>query len=167
VSAEVLREANRIGDVRSLRVGQKLWIPPAGPGSAGPLGVALTPDDLAFRWPLVGGRLTSSYGRRGGSAHEGIDIAAPRGTAVHAAEAGKVVFAGWMNDYGRLVVLKHAGRYRSVYAHLQRIDVEEGRFIERGEAVGLVGTSGNASGPHLHFEIREQDRARDPIRYLP
>ena len=95
------------------------------------------------------------------------DIAAPRGTAVHAAEAGKVVFAGWMTDYGRLVVLKHAGRYRSVYAQLQRIDVQEGRFIARGEAVGLVGTSGNASGPHLHFEIREQDRARDPIRYLP
>jgi len=181
VPAEVLREVNEIGDVRALRVGQRLWIPPVGArqrsrsGTAGGSSTGLDErvaaqaaarSGVAFRWPLRG-RMTSRFGRRRGSNHDGIDISARRGTPVLAAEAGKVIFAGRMRDYGRIVILKHSGHYRSVYAHLDRIGVRRGAFVERGQPIGRVGTSGNASGPHLHFEIRERDRARDPIGYLP
>jgi len=120
---------------------------------------------VAFRWP-VRGKLTSRYGERRGS-HEGIDIAAPRGTQVIAAEAGKVIFAGRMRDYGKMIVVKHAGDYRSVYAHVHRFHVRKGHFVEGGQPIAEVGSTGNATGPHLHFEIRDRDRPRDPMLFLP
>lgn len=168
VRAEVIQEVNGIDDVTSLQVGQRLWIPPAGTRArARPKasGESRSADAVSFRWP-VQGTLTSAFGSRGGS-HEGIDIAAPRGTAIVAAEAGKVIFAGRMGDYGKMVVVKHAGDYRSVYAHLRKFHVRQGHFVESGQRIAEVGTTGNASGPHLHFEIRSRDRARDPLRYLP
>lgn len=171
VPAEVIQRANGIRDVTTLSVGQKIWIPPAGSASsraslqrrvsAGVQGK----NDLSFRWP-VRGKLTSRYGSRRGGRHEGIDIAAPRGTNILAAEAGKVVFAGRMRDYGKMVVVKHAGNLRSVYAHVRRFHVRKGSFVESGQRIAEVGTTGNASGPHLHFEIRDRDRARDPMLYL-
>jgi murein DD-endopeptidase MepM/ murein hydrolase activator NlpD len=174
VPSEVIQEANDIRDVTSLQVGQRLWIPPAGSSAsqrataqlAGRVRTAARSESgVRFRWPLRG-KLTSRYGSRRGR-HEGIDIAAPRGTAVVAAEAGRVIFAGRMGDYGKVVVVKHSGRYRSVYAHVRRFHVKKGHFVERGDRIAEVGTSGNASGPHLHFEIRERDRPRDPMLYLP
>ena len=169
--AEVLQQVNDIDDVTTLQVGQRLWIPPSGTrGGAGdragrPARAALAEGGLAFRWP-VRGTLTSAYGSRGGT-HEGIDIAAPRGTEIIAAEAGKVIFVGRLGDYGKMVVIKHAGDYRSVYAHVRTFHVRKGSFVERGQRIAEVGTSGNASGPHLHFEIRERDRPSDPLGYLP
>ena len=120
---------------------------------------------VAFRWP-VRGRLTSRYGSRRGS-HEGIDIAAPSGTKVVAASAGKVIFLGRMRDYGKMIVVKHAGSYRSVYAHLHRFHVRKGHFVESGQRIAEVGSTGNARGSHLHFEIRRRDRPDDPMQYLP
>jgi murein DD-endopeptidase MepM/ murein hydrolase activator NlpD len=174
VPAEVIQEANDIRDVTALRVGQRLWIPPAGAMRTERAATALrerirsdarSEAGVRFRWP-VHGRLTSSYGSRRG-AHEGIDIAAPRGTAVLAAEAGKVVFAGRMSDYGKMVIVKHTGNYRSIYAHVRRFHVRKGSFVESGQKIAEVGTTGNATGPHLHFEIRERDRPRNPMLYLP
>ena len=155
VPAEVLQEVNDIRDSRMLRVGQRLWIPPAGrKGSLRSLrqrarAEARGGSGVAFRWP-VRGRLTSRYGSRRGS-HEGVDIAAPSGTKVVAAEAGKVIFAGRMSDYGKMVVLKHAGSYRSVYAHVRRFHVRKGHFVESGQRIAEVGSTGNARGSHLHF----------------
>ncbi|MCA9509140.1 MAG: LysM peptidoglycan-binding domain-containing M23 family metallopeptidase [Myxococcota bacterium] len=175
VPAEVLREVNGIDDVTQLRVGQRLWIPAAGIRADGPPGSTLADRVRAevraeagvdFAWPLRG-TVTSRYGRRRRGPHEGIDIAAPRGTDVVAAEAGKVIHVGRMGDYGKLVVVKHSGNFRSVYAHLDRYHVREGSFVEKGERIAEVGRTGNASGPHLHFEIRELDRPRDPMLYLP
>ena len=171
VPAEVIQEVNDIRDVTAMRVGQRLWIPPA--GSTRPSGSlrkrvradARGESGVAFRWP-VRGKLSSRYGSRRGR-HDGIDIAAPKGTRVVAAESGKVIFAGRMRDYGKMVVVKHAGSYRSVYAHVRRFHVRKGSFVESGERIAEVGTTGNASGPHLHFEIRERDRPRDPMLYLP
>lgn len=162
VRAEVIQQVNGIDDVTTLQVGQRLWIPSAARAEAAGSRVK---NPLSFRWP-VRGTLTSAFGTRGGS-HEGIDIAAPRGTAIVAAEAGKVIFAGRMGDYGKMVVVKHAGDYRSIYAHLRTFHVRQGHFVESGQRIAEVGATGNASGPHLHFEIRNRDRARDPLRYLP
>ncbi len=174
VPAEVVQQANDIRDVTTLRIGQRLWIPPAGT-TRGQLGgrslaqrvrgEARQQTGVDFRWP-VRGKLTSRYGSRRGT-HEGIDIAAPRGTRILAAEAGKVIFAGRLRDYGKMIVVKHAGNFRSVYAHVHRFHVRKGHFVEGGQRIAEVGSTGNASGPHLHFEIRNHDRPRDPMLYLP
>jgi murein DD-endopeptidase MepM/ murein hydrolase activator NlpD len=183
VPTETLVRVNHISDVRELRVGTRLWIPadaraararPAPPARRAALDEARrrarsevqSEAKLAFFWP-VQGRLSSPFGRRGGRPHEGIDLSAPRGTPVRAAEAGKVIHAGRLRDYGKVVVVKHAGAYRSVYAHLDSIAVREGQFVERGQPIGRVGETGNATGPHLHFEIRRGPRPRNPILYLP
>ena len=171
VSARQIQQANGIADVTSLQVGQRLRIPAAG-RSRRPRTVrepstppARSAEEGAFRWPLEG-TLTSAFGSRGGK-HEGIDIAAPRGTTIVAARSGKVIFAGRLGDYGNMIVVKHAGSLRSVYAHVRVFLVRQGSFVESGQRIAEVGATGNASGPHLHFEIRERDQAVDPLRYLP
>ena len=101
---------------------------------------------LRFEWPLRG-RLTSRFGVRSGRRHEGIDLAAPRGSAVRAAEAGKVIFSGRLGAYGRCVIVKHAGHYRSVYAHATKTLVRKGQFVDRGQKIATVGSTGRATGP--------------------
>ncbi len=107
--------------------------------------------------------VTSSFGApRPRGAHQGIDLAAPKGTAVRATAAGTVVFAGRSGRFGRLVVIDHGAGWETRYAHLRKIDVKAGRVVERGRRVGTVGRSGNASGFHLHYEVRRHDRPLDP-----
>jgi murein DD-endopeptidase MepM/ murein hydrolase activator NlpD len=128
---------------------------------------ALRESNLAFAWP-VRGQISSRYGRRGKRGHDGVDIRAPRGTPVVAAEAGRVIHSGGgLGDYGKVVILKHVGRYSTVYAHQDHIRVSKGEFVEKGEVIGSVGTSGNASGPHCHFEVRRDRVPDDPLSYLP
>jgi murein DD-endopeptidase MepM/ murein hydrolase activator NlpD len=118
------------------------------------------------RWPLVG-ELSSHYGRRGRRLHAGVDIRARYGTPIGAASAGKVEFAGRKNGYGRIVIIRHQG-IKTAYAHLSSIAVDEGDYVDAGEEIGAVGTSGNSSGPHLHFEIRRLgDQPIDPLSVLP
>lgn len=165
-AAEIAR-ANGIRDVTELRVGQRLLIP-------GLRGSAIEPSrrmprytgPLRFTWP-VKGRLTSRFGLRGNRPHEGIDLGAPHGTPIYAAEAGRVIHSGRFGAYGKVVILKHAGAYRSVYAHARRLFVEKGDFVERGQKIAEVGATGRATGPHLHFEIRRGETAHDPLVYLP
>ena len=175
---DVLR-ANRIADVRSVAVGTRLWIPdPADPSGSrtvpapwderGPAiaGVAVREGDLAFAWPLRG-EVGSVFGGRADGSHDGIDIRVPKGTPVAAAEAGRVVYAGEFDDYGRVVLVKHVGAWSTLYAHNHENRVRQGQFVERGDVIAEVGTSGNASGSHLHFEIRRGPSSLDPLRYLP
>lgn len=165
-AAEIAR-ANRIDDVTQLRVGQRLFIPGVrGQGEDSERRVARYDGPLRFRWP-VKARLTSRFGLRGNRPHEGIDLGAPHGTPIHAAEAGRVIHSGRFGAYGKVVILKHAGAYRSVYAHAQRLFVEKGDFVERGQKIAEVGSTGRATGPHLHFEIRRGEVAHDPLVYLP
>lgn len=124
----------------------------------------LQPSD-AWNWP-VEGRVSSLPGARWGRAHQGIDLAAPVGEPVFAARAGTVVFAGERGGYGLLVELEHRDGVRSRYAHLSRISVEVGQSLGGLETLGLVGQSGNATGPHLHFEILELGGAVDPRTVL-
>lgn len=119
----------------------------------------------AFRWP-VQGLLTSRFGPRGRGYHRGIDLAAPYGREVRAAAAGVVVEAGWSAGYGRCVVIDHGDGRQTLYGHLSRILVSQGQRVGRGELVGLVGASGWATGPHLHFEVHVGGRAVNPLKYL-
>jgi murein DD-endopeptidase MepM/ murein hydrolase activator NlpD len=123
--------------------------------------------DLRFQWPLRG-ELGSRFGWRDGRRHEGIDLRAEPGSTIRSAEAGRVIHSGrGLGAYGQVVIVKHAGRYSSVYAHNRRNLVREGEFVEKGQPIAEVGDTGNASGPHCHFEIRRDRRALDPLGMLP
>ena len=111
-------------------------------------------------------RKRASRARAGRERHSGVDVSAARGTPVHAAGAGLVVRAERGGGYGRVVYIDHGGGLETRYAHLQKILVEEGDFVPAGGVVGKVGSSGRATGPHLHFEVRQGGRAVAPTRIL-
>lgn len=117
-----------------------------------------------FSWP-VNGTLTSGFGFRWGRMHEGIDVAAPTGRPIGAAAAGTVIVAGWGGGYGNLVVVSH-GSISTAYAHMSRIAVSNGQQVSRGTVLGAVGSTGNSTGPHLHFEVRVNGSPQNPINYL-
>ena len=122
---------------------------------------------LLLQWPVQPPKLGDTFGPRGNRFHSGIDLVAPRGTPVYAARAGKVVYADWADGgWGFLVVVDHGRGERTWYAHLSRIDVRKGVWLGAGVRVGAVGATGNASGPHLHFEVRVRGAAVDPLRLL-
>jgi len=171
VSVESIVRANDIKNVRAIRTGTRLRVPggrDSTPGaSVGRRESAATRAGLAFVWP-VQGKLTSRFGSRRGRRHEGIDVSAARGTTVRAAEGGRVIHAGTgLGAYGKTIIVKHAGEYRTVYAHNHRILVKRGQFVVKGQVIAEVGSTGNATGPHLHFEVRRHDRPEDPIGHLP
>jgi peptidoglycan hydrolase-like protein with peptidoglycan-binding domain len=122
---------------------------------------------LLLAWPLQKPVLGDPFGPRGDKFHTGVDIRAPKGTPVYAARAGKVVFSGWAAGYGFLVVIFHGSGERTWYGHLARIDVRKGVWVDGGVQIGLVGSTGDATGPHLHFEVRVRGAAIDPLRALP
>jgi murein DD-endopeptidase MepM/ murein hydrolase activator NlpD len=176
VTYQELARVNGIKDAAQIRVGQRIFIPgatrplpvetitpaepvPAAPGSP-------EPGFETFLWP-VNGTINSGFGPRGSSFHDGIDIAAPEGTPILAIEAGEVIYSDQLRGYGNMVILRHAGGIVSVYAHNEANLVREGQSVVRGEVVARVGSTGRVSGPHLHFEIRRNNAAQDPLRYLP
>ena len=112
-----------------------------------------------FSWPVTG-TITSPFGWRsnpfGGSPefHPGLDIAAPTGTTVTAAAAGTVIMAQWYGGYGNYILIDHGGGYSTGYGHLSAIYVSNGQSVTRGQAIGAVGSTGQSTGPHLHFEVR-------------
>jgi len=132
-----------------------------GVGSSG-AGVSST---AGLIWP-VSGPVTSGFGMRWGRMHEGIDIAASIGTPVHAAAAGTVIYASWMTGYGNLVVVDHGNGLATAYAHASALLVRVGQAVAQGQTVSLVGSTGNSTGPHLHFEVRVNGVAVDPLLYL-
>lgn len=113
-----------------------------------------------------GGYVSSSFGKRWGRMHEGIDLAGPVGSPVVAAEAGKVIRAGWYSGYGKCIDISHGGGMVTRYAHLSRIDVSVGKSVQRGEIIGAVGNTGRSTGPHLHFEVRINGKPQNPMNYL-
>jgi len=120
-----------------------------------------------YIWPLSrGGVITSRYGARGREFHGGIDIAAPTGTPVRAADDGRVIFAGWRGGYGKCVILEHGNGSATLYGHLSQIMVKEGQKVAKGRTIGLVGSTGKSTGPHLHFEIMQGGVKRNPLKYF-
>jgi murein DD-endopeptidase MepM/ murein hydrolase activator NlpD len=194
VPVKDIRRANGIRDVTELRVGQRLYIPGArqrrradssayannannannAPSASGRPNAmqrsarktARQQGALNFAWP-VRGRLSSRFGMRRGRPHEGIDVAAARGTPIYAAESGRVIHSGRLGSYGKVVIVKHAGAFRTVYAHASKLHVRKGQFVERGQKLAEVGTTGRSTGPHVHFEIRRSTSPRDPLAFLP
>jgi peptidoglycan hydrolase-like protein with peptidoglycan-binding domain len=123
---------------------------------------------LPLAWPMTTPVLGDPFGPRGNQWHSGIDLPAPMGAPVYAARSGQVVWAGWRDGgWGFLVTVAHGRGERTMYAHLSRIDVRVGVRIGQGVRVGLVGASGHATGPHLHFEVRVRNAAVDPQGALP
>jgi peptidoglycan hydrolase-like protein with peptidoglycan-binding domain len=122
---------------------------------------------LTLAWPLAHARLGDRFGPRGNGFHTGIDLLARTGTPVYSARAGKVVYADWADGgWGFLVAVDHGHGERTFYAHLSRIDVQVGVWVGQGVRLGAVGSTGNASGSHLHFEVRVRGAAVDPLRAL-
>jgi murein DD-endopeptidase MepM/ murein hydrolase activator NlpD len=191
VSSQELARHNSLRNSSKLEVGQKLRIPPGqsqkvaaaakpfsssagastltekrGDNSA-PLFTSRRTDGSAFlRWP-VEGPITSVFGPRNGSFHDGVDVAAPVGTPVVASADGKVIFSDVLRGYGNVVIVRHANGYLTVYAHNRANRVKEGQTVRQGDVVAEVGQTGRATGASLHFEVRKDNLARDPLRYLP
>lgn len=119
----------------------------------------------AFSTPTRGS-LTSRYGMRGGRLHSGIDIAAPIGTPVKAADGGKVIFVGTSGTYGKLIKIDHGANFVTYYGHLSSYSVKVGDKVYKGQKIGAVGNTGRSTGPHLHLEIRKNGKAVNPAGYL-
>jgi murein DD-endopeptidase MepM/ murein hydrolase activator NlpD len=124
-----------------------------------------------FSWP-ASGPITSPFGMRvhpgtgDFKMHTGIDIGAPMGATITAAAAGRVIFAGWESGYGNTIIIDHGGEASTLYAHCSQIFVSNNQDVQRGQAIGAVGATGDATGPHLHFEIRLNGVAVDPTSRL-
>lgn len=130
-----------------------------------------------FAWPLSADYgfdcITSTFGGRQNpvtgvweNAHGAVDIGAPGGTQIKAAANGTVVMARWNDSYGNFVKIKHDDTYSTLYAHSSRLLVAEGQYVKQGDVIALVGTTGNSTGNHLHFEIRENDNRIDPLNFF-
>ena len=122
---------------------------------------------VCMHWPLGQNQVSSSYGRRWGRKHKGIDIRARRGTPVLAALGGRVIYAGSrVRGYGNLIVLKHARNLHTAYAHLRDLMVKPGELVQSGQLIAHSGATGRVTGPHLHFEVRDGSQSIDPYRLL-
>ncbi len=164
---EFLAETEALSQVSAQLAGQirstQSAAPAAAPAAAAP--VADIPSSSGLVWP-VSGPVTSVFGWRWGRMHEGIDIAAPAGAPIVASAAGRVVYASWMGGYGNLVVVDHGGGLATAYAHQSSIAVTSGQSVGQGQTVGYIGCTGHCYGPHLHFEVRVNGSAVDPLGYL-
>ena len=133
-------------------------------GTGGSAGSGI-PSAAGFIWP-VDGPVVSGFGMRWGRMHEGIDITASTGTPIRAAASGTVIWSAWRGGYGNCVVIDHGNGLATLYAHASALIATVGQSVAQGDTVALVGSTGNSSGPHLHFEVRVNGVAVDPLLYL-
>lgn len=196
IDIQELAEINGIEDINQIKVGQKLFIP--GAKEVKKVEIPTQTDEKEkstktkvnneketvsdkgndnkseiktykgrFIWP-VKGKVISYFGVRGGKNHKGIDIAAPEGTKIFAAESGIVIYSdNKLRNYGNVIIIKHSDNFITVYAHNKVNYVKENEQVKKGQEIGEVGKTGNAESPHLHFEIRDGTKARNPLFYLP
>ena len=179
VSVKQLADANHLTDPSRIEVGQRLLIPgarrqlpvdvitPRTANSRPPQREELPAGGVSLTWPVSGGTVTSGFGQRNHSFHDGIDISAPIGTPVHAADDGAVIYSDVLRGYGNVIIVRHAHGLTTVYAHNQTNRVREGQHVRRGDLIGNVGESGRTSGANLHFEVRQDNVARNPLFFLP
>jgi murein DD-endopeptidase MepM/ murein hydrolase activator NlpD len=186
LTVDELMAANGIDDPTTLQVGQELLIPGSGavkpvvaadspepeppahpaappPAKKGPVKVGRPEGTLG--WP-VRGVLYARFGRKGSEPHDGIDLAAPAGTPVKTAAAGKVLFAGDQKGYGLIAIVEHPDGLITLYAHNRDLRVKAGQNVREGQVIATVGDSGATSGPHLHFEVRKNGKPVDPLEHL-
>lgn len=121
-----------------------------------------------YRWPLDAGVVSSEFGGRWGKKHEGMDLAADAGVPVRAVAEGVVIYAGsGLTGYGNVIILRHDDRRTTLYAHNQSLSVAERARVASGQQVALLGSTGRSTGPHVHFEFRDGERAINPREVLP
>jgi len=131
------------------------------------------PGTDAFVYPVMGPRISSDYGsrrhpiKRFSHHHNGIDLAAPKGSPIRVIAEGQVVYADPYAGYGKLIVVRHKNGLTSHYGHCSKIDVQPGQQVRAGDIIGTVGSTGISTGPHLHFEIRKSGKPLDPEKVLP
>jgi LysM repeat protein len=176
----VLKEVaslNGISDPSKIETGQRIFIP----GAKKVLKVEIYIDDvvaeagervriaykkLDFIWP-VEGKINDAFEEAQNRRHQGIDISSPIGTPIKASNAGRVIYSNnTIKGYGNLIILRHSEELVTVYAHNQVNFVDEGTWVEKGQIIGKVGQTGRASGPHVHFEIRKNNKPIDPLLFL-
>ncbi|WP_159980985.1 MULTISPECIES: M23 family metallopeptidase [unclassified Novosphingobium] len=127
---------------------------------------------IPSRNPLAQERMTSTFGMRehpilgGRRAHKGVDLAAPTGTPIYATADGTVSRASWFSGYGLYISLEHGGDMQTRYGHMSRLNVAEGQRVHKGDVIGFVGSTGNSTGPHLHYEVRVSGEAVNPLAYM-
>ncbi len=186
LSVDELMAANGIEDPRELKVGQQLWVPgaaavqsvtaadspePEAPNRTLPPAVpkgkraVVGRKDGTLQWP-VRGVLYARFGRKGKEPHDGIDLAAPANTPVKTAAEGTVLFAGEQKGYGLIVIVEHLRGLVTLYAHNRDVRVKGGQKVREGQVIATVGDSGATSGPHLHFEVRQDGHPVDPLEHL-
>lgn len=182
VAAVDIQLINGLSPDGSVQPGQTLLLPGARPrrallASRGGPDRSEAPDPAStpsrsiatggWVWPIEGGIHSSEFGGRWGGFHSGMDIAVPTGTEAVAAAAGIVSFAGWDGGYGYCVVIDHGDGVQTKYAHASALLVQEGQQVGQGQPVIRVGSTGNSTGPHLHFEVLVDGVPRNPRHYLP
>lgn len=122
-------------------------------------------EEISFLNP-VEGVLTSAFGERWGRKHTGVDIGADFGHHIVAAADGEITFAGEMDGYGNYIVIEHQKGFETSYAHCSRIAVTVGDYVKKGQIIGYVGSTGNSTGPHLHFEVKKDGEFLNPVDYV-
>jgi len=174
VSMQEVAELNAITDAAQIKTGDRIFIPGARQARTVDLsdkGWQNPPEPIQqskgrFIWP-VKGKIVAHYGVKKGMKYDGIDIRAPLGSAVRAADAGTVAFANVLPGYGNIIIIKHRDSYSTVYAHNQMNLAREGSRVSQGAVIARLGNSHNpAASPTLHFQIRRYNKARNPLFYL-
>ena len=155
VSVDQILRYNNISDVTNVSIGQKIYIPSR-----------KYKPKVSFIWPLHG-NITRNFNLKSLKQHHGIDIAALKGTKILAAQSGKIIFSGHQKGYGNMIVIRHDSEFSTIYAHNNANLVSLGQKVSQGDVVATVGNTGNATGHHLHFEIRKGKNPLDPLVYLP
>ena len=179
LSEQAIREVNPVDDLATLEEGDAIqlpWMPSVlnhedySTSNVGEI-AKLDPEtgepfsgDMI--WPAAG-TLTSGYGWRRGRIHAGIDIIGPTGTPILAAMDGTVIFSGWYYGYGYMIDIRHPNGLVTRYAHASRLYVSVGEKVSQGQAIMAMGSTGRSTAPHLHFEVRVNGQAHNPITYLP
>lgn len=157
---EEVKEANDISEAEELKSGDKIILPGAEPE----FGYQDRLNELLTR--PVEGRVSSPFGPRWGTHHDGKDYAVPVGTPVEAAAGGRVTHVGRSGGYGKTVIIQHQNGLETLYAHLNSYNVRSGQQVNRGQVIAYTGNTGRSTGPHLHFEVRVNGRPVDPVNYL-
>jgi murein DD-endopeptidase MepM/ murein hydrolase activator NlpD len=172
VDIQTIAEYNDIYDPDLIYTGQELFIP----GASKRLEVEIYKGEEEkgeivvskglFEWPTEG-VVYSLFGIRWGRMHKGIDISGKSGTPIVASQDGRVMFVGTRGGYGKTVMLEHDDNFVTLYAHLSNYKVGEGDVVRQGDVIGFMGSTGRSTGPHLHFEIQKDGKARNPLFFLP
>ncbi len=168
VSINELSRINPGINPKNLKIGEKVAVPDSTSVSVAavqPSRSYIGYSSLMMAWP-VAGSITSAYGWRASGFHHGVDIAGNIGDSIKAAAAGKVSFVGSQAVYGKTVVIEHPDGKETVYAHCQKIMVNNDEYVVKGQTIATIGMTGRTTGPHVHFEVKIDGETDNPLKYL-